>query len=110
KYALEKFINELLPVLDSLELGINASENMEDTGSLREGMELTIKMFYSALERSGVKPVEPQKGDKFNPDQHEAVTMQEVEDIESGAVTTTLQKGYELNGRLLRPAKVIVAK
>jgi len=110
KYALEKFINELLPVLDSLELGINASENMEDPSSLREGMELTIKMLYSALERSGVKPVEPQKGDKFNPDQHEAVTMQEVEDIESGAVTTTLQKGYELNGRLLRPAKVIVAK
>jgi len=110
KYALEKFINELLPVLDSLELGINASENMEDPSSLREGMEITMNMLCSSLEKSGVKPVEPQKGDKFNPNQHEAVTMQEVEDIESGAVTTTLQKGYELNGRLLRPAKVIVAK
>jgi molecular chaperone GrpE len=110
KYALEKFINELLPVLDSLELGINASENMEDSNSLREGMELTMRMLCSSLEKSGVKPVEPQKGDKFNPDQHEAVTMQEVEDVESGAVTTTLQKGYELNGRLIRPAKVIVAK
>ena len=110
KYALDKFINGLLPVLDSMELGINASENMEDTSSLREGMELTMKMLCSSLEKSGVKPVEPQKGDKFNPDQHEAVTMQEVEDVESGAVTTTLQKGYELNGRLIRPAKVIVAK
>ena len=110
KYALEKFINELLPVLDSLELGINALENMEDTSSLREGMEITMKMFCSSLEKIGVKPVESQKGEKFNPDQHEAVTMQEVEDVESGAVTTTLQKGYELNGRLIRPAKVIVAK
>ena len=110
KYALEKFINELLPVLDSLELGINASENTEDTSSLREGMEITMKMFCSSLEKIGVKPVESQKGEKFNPDQHEAVTMQEVEDVESGAVTTTLQKGYELNGRLIRPAKVIVAK
>lgn len=110
KYALEKFVNELLPVLDSLELGINASENIEDTSSLREGMELTMKIFCSSLEKSGVKSVEPQKGDKFNPDQHEAVTVQEVEDVEPGAVTTTLQKGYELNGRLIRPAKVIVAK
>lgn len=110
KYALEKFVNELLPVLDSLELGINASENIEDTSSLREGMELTMKIFCSSLEKSGVKSVEPQKGDKFNPDQHEAVTVQEVEDVGSGAVTTTLQKGYELNGRLIRPAKVIVAK
>ena len=110
KYALEKFINELLPVLDSMELGINALENMEDTSSLREGMEITMKMFCSSLEKIGVKPVESQKGEKFNPDQHEAVTMQEIEDVESGAVTTTLQKGYELNGRLIRPAKVIVAK
>ncbi len=110
KYALDKFINELLPVLDSMELGIVASVEGEDVSSLREGLELTLKMFCSSLEKSGVHPVNPQKGDKFNPDQHEAVTMQEVEDVESGAVTTTLQKGYELNGRLIRPAKVFVAK
>ena len=110
KFALEKFINELIPVLDSMELGINASENLEDISSLREGMELTMKMFCSSLEKSGVKPVDPQKGDKFNPEQHEAVTVQEVEDVESGVVTATLQKGYELNGRLIRPAMVIVAK
>ena len=110
KYALEKFINELLPVLDSMELGLNASDNVEDASSLREGMELTMKMFCSSLEKSGVSPVDPQKGDKFNPDQHEAVNMQEVDDAESGTVVTTLQKGYELNGRLIRPAMVIVAK
>lgn len=110
KYALEKFVNELLPVLDSMELGINASESVEDVSSLREGMDLTMKMFLSSLEKSGVKPVDPRKGDKFNPDQHEAVTMQEMGDAESGTVITTLQKGYELNGRLIRPAMVIVAK
>ena len=110
KYALEKFINELLPVLDSMELGLNASDNVEDASSLRAGMELTMKMFCSSLENSGVSPVDPQKGDKFNPDQHEAVNMQEVDDAESGTVVTTLQKGYELNGRLIRPAMVIVAK
>ncbi len=110
KYALDKFINELLPVLDSMELGLNASDNVEDVSSLREGMDLTMKMFCSSLEKSGVSPVDPQKGDKFNPDQHEAVNMQEVDDAESGTVVTTLQKGYELNGRLIRPAMVIVAK
>lgn len=110
KYALDKFVDELLPVLDSMELGINAADNVEDVSSLREGMDLTMKMFCSSLEKSGVRPVDPQKGDKFNPDQHEAVTMQDVGDAESGTVVTTLQKGYELNGRLIRPAMVIVAK
>jgi molecular chaperone GrpE len=110
KYALDKFINDLLPVLDSMELGLVASVEGEDVSSLREGLELTLKMFCSSLEKSGVRPVSPQKGDKFNPDQHEAVTMQEVDDAESGTVVTMLQKGYELNGRLIRPAMVIVAK
>ncbi|RKZ45824.1 MAG: nucleotide exchange factor GrpE, partial [Gammaproteobacteria bacterium] len=110
KYALDKFINELLPVLDSMEMGIVASVEAEDVSSLREGLELTLKMFCSSLEKSGVHPVNPQKGDKFNPEQHEAMTMQEVDDVESGTVVTTLQKGYELNGRLIRPAMVIVAK
>ena len=93
-----------------MELGINAADNAEDVSSLREGMDLTMKMFCSSMEKSGVRPVDPQKGDKFNPDQHEAVTMQEVDDAESGSVVVTLQKGYELNGRLVRPAMVIVAK
>ena len=93
-----------------MEMGIVASVEAEDVSSLREGLELTLKMFCTSLEKSGVHPVNPQKGDKFNPDQHEAMTMQEVDDAESGTVVTTLQKGYELNGRLIRPAMVIVAK
>ena len=69
-----------------------------------------MKMFCASSDKAGVNAVDPQKGDKFIPDQHQAVTVQEVDDVESGTVITTLQKGYELNGRLIRPAMVIVAK
>jgi molecular chaperone GrpE len=109
KFALEKFITELLPVLDSMELGINASDSVEDIASLREGMDLTMKMFRTVLEKFGVKVINPQ-GEKFNPEQHEAVTLQESGDTASGMVISVMQKGYELNGRLVRPAMVIVAK
>lgn len=109
KYALEKFVNELLPIMDSLELGMSAAESAENIDDLREGMNLTIKMFNSAMEKFNVKVLEPQ-GEKFNPEQHEAVSMQEIEGTESGTVITVMQKGYELNGRLVRPAMVVVAK
>jgi len=109
KYALEKFVHELLPILDSLVLGMAAAESAENTDELREGMDLTLKMFNSAMEKFGVKTIDPQ-GEKFNPEQHEAVSMQEIEGSESGTVVTVMQKGYELNGRLVRPAMVLVAK
>ena len=109
KYALEKFVNELLPIMDSLQLGMSAAESAENIEDLREGMDLTLKMFISALEKFGVKTIDPQ-GEKFNPEQHEAVSMQEVEGTESNTVVTVMQKGYELNGRLVRPAMVMVAK
>ncbi len=109
KYALEKFIMELLPVLDSMELGISASGNADDITTLREGMDLTLKMFSSTLEKFGIHVIDPQ-GEKFNPEQHEAAAMQELDDAESGTVISVIQKGYELNGRLVRPAMVIVAK
>jgi molecular chaperone GrpE len=109
KYALEKFVNELLPIMDSLELGISAAESAENIDDLREGMDLTIKMFNTAMDKFNVKAVDPQ-GEKFNPEQHEAVSMQEIEGAESGTVVTVMQKGYELNGRLVRPAMVVVAK
>ena len=109
KYALEKFVNELLPIMDSLELGISAAESAENIGDLREGMDLTIKMFNTAMDKFNVKAVDPQ-GEKFNPEQHEAVSMQEIEGAASGTVVTVMQKGYELNGRLVRPAMVVVAK
>jgi molecular chaperone GrpE len=109
KYALEKFIHELLPIMDSLSLGISAADGAEHVDELREGMDLTLKMFVSAMDKFGVKTIDPQ-GEKFNPEQHEAVTMQELEGTDSGTVVTVMQKGYELNGRLVRPAMVVVAK
>ncbi len=109
KYALEKFVNELLPIIDSMELGMSASESAENIDDLREGMNLTLKMFATTMEKFGVKTIDPQ-GEKFNPEQHEAVSMTEMEGSESGTVITVMQKGYELNGRLVRPAMVVVAK
>ena len=109
KYALERFVNESLPVVDSMELGINASQSAEDIESLREGMDLTLKMLFDCMSKFGVKTIDP-AGEKFDPEWHEAVSMQELEGSEPGRVVTVMQKGYELNGRLVRPAMVVVAK
>ena len=109
KYALERFVSELLPVLDSMELGINASQSAEDIESLREGMDLTLKMLFDRMGKFGVKTIDP-AGEKFDPEWHEAVSIQELEGSEPGQVVTVMQKGYELNGRLVRPAMVVVAK
>lgn len=109
KYALERFVNDLLPVVDSMELGINASQSAEDIESLREGMDLTLKMLFDCMGKFGVKTIDP-AGEKFDPEWHEAVSMQELKDSKPGQVVTVIQKGYELNGRLVRPAMVVVAK
>lgn len=109
KYALEKFLCDLLPVLDSMELGIDASGGAGDIESLREGMDLTLKKFRDTLEKAGISVIDPQ-GEKFNPELHEAVSMQESPESRSGTIISVMQKGYELNGRLVRPAMVIVAK
>ena len=111
KYALEKFVAELLPVIDSLELGISAAseEKSGEADSLREGMELTLKKFLDVMNKFGVQPVDPQ-GEKFNPELHEAVSMQESAEAGSNTVVTVVQKGYLLNDRLVRPAMVVVAK
>ncbi len=109
KFALERFINELLPVIDSMELGLNAAGNGTETASLREGLELTLRMFVAAMEKFGVKAIAPEGG-KFNPELHQAVSMLEQPGLPSGTVISVMQKGYELNGRLVRPAMVVVAK
>ena len=110
KYALEKFVRELLPVLDSLELGISVSQDDTDNiEGLREGMSLTLQKFSDTLQKFGVSVVDP-VAEKFNPERHEAVTMQAVEGTDPGMVTAVMQKGYELNGRLVRPAMVVVAR
>ena len=109
KFALDRFIRDLLPVVDSMELGINASQNAGDIGTLREGMDLTLKMFFDILGRFGVTVIDPQ-GQRFDPEKHEAVSMQDGAEADANTVLGVMQKGYELNGRLVRPAMVIVAR
>ena len=109
KYALERFVAELLPVMDSMEMGIAASASVDDAGSVKQGMELTLKIFAAALDKFGVKIIDP-RGEKFNPERHEAVSMQAEEGIEPGMIISVMQKGYELNGRLVRPAMVLVSR
>jgi molecular chaperone GrpE len=107
KFALERFATELLAVRDSLEMGLAAGEDA-DVESLRQGKEATLKQLITILERFGVEELDPQ-GEPFDPTMHEAMTMQPSDEVEPGSVLTVFQKGYALNGRLLRPARVVVA-
>lgn len=110
KYGLERFMTELLPVKDSVELGLNAADDTEvDAHKLREGLELTLKLFDAASAKFGLEEVNPE-GQRFDPEYHQAMSTQEVAGVEPGTVVTVVQKGYLLNDRLLRPAMVIVAK
>lgn len=107
KFALERFAAELLPVRDSLEMGL-AAANDAGAEELVEGNRATLKQLVATLERFGVTEVDPQ-GEPFDPELHEAMTMQPSSDVEPNTVLTVFQKGYTLNGRLLRPARVVVA-
>jgi molecular chaperone GrpE len=110
KYALNSFAKELLSVLDSLELGLQAATGeSEEVKKFREGSELTIKQFETVFAKFNVMTVNP-VGEPFNAERHQAVLMQEVEGATPNTVVNVFQKGYLLNGRLLRPAMVVVAK
>jgi molecular chaperone GrpE len=110
KFALEKFAKELLGVIDSLELGLQAATgDSPEVLKLREGMELTLKQFLAALEKFNVRPVDPE-GEKFNPELHQAMAMQPSDTAEPNTVVKVFQKGYLLNERLLRPAMVVIAQ
>ncbi len=110
KYALEKFAMELLPVKDSLEMGLAAATGDEEAvAKLREGTELTLKMLTAAMERFGIREVNP-AGEPFNPEFHQAMSMQESADKPANTVLFVMQRGYLLNERLLRPAMVMVSK
>lgn len=109
KFALERFAGELLPVLDNLERALQVS-NPEDESvrPILEGVELTFKSFVSTVEKFGMEVVDPQ-GKPFNPEQHQAMAMQPSEEFAPNTVMAVMQKGYVLNGRLLRPAMVMVS-
>jgi molecular chaperone GrpE len=110
KFALEKFANELLSSVDNLERAMQAAEGSETVDqSFLEGIELTYKSLTSTLEKFGVKPV-GQEGEVFNPDQHQAMSMQESPEHDNNTIIAVMQKGYVLNDRLLRPAMVMVAR
>lgn len=110
KYALEKFVMELLPIIDGLERAIAAhSEEDSTSGSLLDGVKMTLKMFSTALEKFDVQQVNPEFA-PFNPEHHQAVSTQSDPTAKSGTVLAVLQKGYLLNNRLVRPALVVVAK
>ncbi len=110
KYGLEKFAKELLSVIDSLELGIQASNSDNpEVISLRKGSELTIKQFEAVFSKFNIEAIEP-VGQPFNPELHQAMSMQPSADVEPNTVINVFQKGYVLNGRLIRPAMVVVSK
>ena len=110
KYALKNFVDSLLPVIDSMEMGHTAANAENATlESIREGSELTMTMFVQVLERSGLQQINP-LGEKFDPEKHQAISMVEVPDATSNSVIEVMQKGFALNDRLIRPAMVIVAK
>ncbi|MEL0653800.1 nucleotide exchange factor GrpE [Pseudoalteromonas issachenkonii] len=110
KFALEKFANELLPVIDNLERAIEFSDKENETlKPLLEGIDMTVKSFNDAVAKFGVEIVNPQ-GEQFNPDFHQAMSIQPSDDVTPNTVLAVMQKGYTLNGRLLRPAMVMVSK
>ncbi len=110
KFALEKFASDLLPVVDSLERGLDlSSPDDEAIKAVREGMELTLKLFNDTLKRYQLEVIDPH-GAPFNAEHHQAMAMQESTNLEPNSVLKVFQKGYMLNGRLLRPAMVVVSK
>lgn len=110
KFALERFAGDLLAVVDSLERGLEvSSSDNEAVKPIREGMDLTLKLLLDTLARHQLTPIDP-VGEPFNPEHHQAMAMEESIHAEPNSVLKVFQKGYLLNGRLLRPAMVVVSK
>jgi molecular chaperone GrpE len=110
KYGLDKFVAELLGVWDSLELGHSAAQDeTADVQKLREGTELTLKMLSDAMGKFGVEQIDP-INQPFDPELHQAMSMQPRADVPANTVVAVVQKGYRLNGRLVRPAMVMVSQ
>ncbi|BCG64917.1 MAG: molecular chaperone GrpE [Methyloprofundus sp.] len=110
KYGLEKFAKELLSVIDSLELGIQAAtSDVPEVVKLKEGSELTIKQFETVFAKFNIEAIDP-TGEVFNPEFHQAMSMLPSAEAEPNTVLNVFQKGYVLNGRLIRPAMVVVAQ
>ena len=109
KFAVEKLLSDLLPVADSLEKAEEAAKSTDDAAGMAEGISLSLKLFIGILEKSGVTTIDP-LGEPFDPQLHEAMAMVPNPDAEPNSVMDVMQRGYTLNGRLVRAAKVIVVK
>jgi molecular chaperone GrpE len=111
KFGQEKFSIELLSVMDNLERSSAAAEASEDEAvkAIKEGVELTLKGFIDCFKRFNIEPVDP-LGEPFDPQLHQAMSIQEIPDAEPNSVIAVMQKGYTLHGRVIRPAMVIVSK
>ena len=110
KFALERFCSELLPVVDNLERALEAAAGDDEiVKPIAEGVELTLKTLLGALKKFNIEPVDPQ-GEPFDPQLHQAMSMVENGEVEPNTVIAVMQKGYTLNGRLVRPAMVMVSK
>ena len=110
KFALERFVEDLLPAVDSFERAVEAATGEgTEASAMAEGIELSLKLLLGAMERQGIAAVDP-IGAPFDPNLHEAMTMVDNAEVEPGSVVTVFQKGYTVNGRLIRPARVIVAR
>jgi molecular chaperone GrpE len=109
KFALDRFVGELLPVVDNMERALSAAADSGADATITEGLELTLKSFMDALKKAGVEVVDPQ-GEPFDPQLAQAMSMVPNPDVEPNTVIAVMQKGYTLNGRLVRPAMVMVSK
>ena len=108
-YGVESLAREFLSVGDNLERAIESCTNKDDLSLIAEGLELTLKSFNASMQTAGIKSVEP-KGEVFNPEHHEAISIIEDEDEKENIVIEVIQKGFTIQERILRPAKVIVSK
>ena len=109
RYGVERFARELLAVVDSLEMGREAARTAGEGGAVAEGLDATLRLLLSVLEKFGVTPVEAE-GQPFDPEAHEAIMTQPTADAAPDTVITVVQPGYRIHERLLRPARVIVAR
>ena len=110
KFAVQNFAESLLPIADSMEMGIKAaSDDNVNLDAIRKGIEMTHELFVSTMDKNGIKAIDP-KNEKFDPDLHQAMSMVETDEVEPNTVIDVMQKGYTLNERLIRPAMVVVSK
>jgi molecular chaperone GrpE len=109
RFAVERFAADMIEVRDTLELGIAAAGAAPEAASFVEGMQATLRLVDKAFERAGIASLDP-VGQSFNPELHEAMVAQPTADHPAGSVMAVVQKGFTLNGRLLRPARVVIAR